>query len=165
MTLSPNWRAGEFPLAKSPASANQFAFTFDAPQPATLPAALAGVDARIARTVAEILKSDSRDRTVIAAEMSVLLSDEVTLNMLNGYASPARTEHNISFSRMLALIAVTARFDLLDREVRAIGAAVLVGEEIYTAEIGHIDSEIEKLLRRKKDLKRINPTITRNRRK
>lgn len=152
-------------MAKPPASPNQFAFTFDAPQPATLPAALAGVDARTARTVAEILKSDKRDRSVIAAEMSVLLSDEVTLNMLNNYASPALETHNISFSRMLALISVTNRFDLLDRELRPIGAAVLVGDEIYTAEIGHIDSEIDELLRRKKDLKRINPTITRNRRK
>ena len=152
-------------MAKTRASIDQFAFTFDAPQPATLPAALAGVDARIARTVAEVLKNDDRDRSVIAAEMSVLLSDEVTINILNNYASPAQAQHNISFSRMLALIAVTNRFDLLDRELRAIGAAVLVGEEIYTAEIGQIDSEIEKLLRRKKDLKRINPTITRNRRK
>ena len=152
-------------MAKTRASIDQFAFTFDAPQPATLPAALAGSDARIARTVAEVLKNDDRDRSVIAAEMSVLLSDEVTINMLNNYASPAQAQHNISFSRMLALIAVTNRFDLLDRELRAIGAAVLVGEEIYTAEIGQIDSEIEKLLRRKKDLKRINPTITRNRRK
>ncbi|KAK0356985.1 hypothetical protein [Sphingobium yanoikuyae] len=152
-------------MAKTRASVDQFAFTFEAPQPATLPASLAGVDARVARTVAEALKYDERDRAVIAAEMSVLLSDEVTLNMLNGYASPARADHNISFSRMLALIAVTSRFDLLDRELREIGAAVLVGEEIHTAEIGHIDSEIEKLMRRRKDLKRINPTIMRNRRK
>jgi hypothetical protein len=152
-------------VAKTRASADQFAFTFDAPQPATLPAALAGVDARVARTVAEVLKNDDRDRLVIAAAMSVLLDEEVSKAMLDAYASPARDGHNISFARMLALIAVTNRFDLLDRELRAIGAAVLVGEEIYTAEIGHIDSEIEKLLRRKKDLKRINPTITRNRRK
>lgn len=152
-------------MAKTRASANQFAFTFDAPQPATLPAALAGIDARIARTVSEILKNDDRDRTVIAAEMSVLLSYEVSKAMLDAYASPARDEHNISFSRMLALISVTNRFDLLDRETRPIGAAVLVGEEIFTAEIGHIDSEISKLQQRKKDLARLAPTITRNRRK
>lgn len=152
-------------MAKTRASSNQFAFTFDAPQPATLPAALAGIDARIARTVSEILKNDDRDRTVIAAEMSVLLSYEVSKAMLDAYASPARDEHNISFSRMLALISVTNRFDLLDRETRPIGAAVLVGEEIFTAEIGHIDSEISKLQQRKKDLARLAPTITRNRRK
>lgn len=151
-------------MAKSRPAANQFAFTFDAPQPATLPAALAGIDARIARTVAEILKEDDRDRSVIAAQMTVLLAEEVSKAMLDAYASPARDGHNISFSRMLALIAVTNRFDLLDRETRPIGAAVLVGEEIFTAEIGHIDSEISKLQQRKKDLARLAPTITRNRR-
>lgn len=151
-------------MAKPHVSANQFAFTFEAPQPATLPAALAGVDARIARTVAEILKHDARDRSVIAAEMSVLLSSQVSKAMLDAYASPAREEHNISFARMLALIAVSNRFDLLDRECRAIGAAVLVGDEIYTAEIGHLDSEISKLQERRKGLARMHPTITRNRR-
>ena len=111
-------------MAKTRASADQFAFTFDAPQPATLPAALAGVDARVARTVAEVLKNDDRDRLVIAAAMSVLLDEEVSKAMLDAYASPARDGHNISFARMLALIAVTNRFDLLAREWRAIGAAV-----------------------------------------
>lgn len=152
-------------MAKPRASTGQFAFTFDAPQPATLPAALAGVDARIARTVAEILKHEDRDRVVIAAEMSVLLASQVSKAMLDAYASPAREEHNISFARMLALIAVTNRFDLLDRELRPIGAAVLVGDEIYTAEIGHIDSEIAKLKQRRTDLARLHPTIKRDRRK
>lgn len=152
-------------MAKKSASADQFAFTFDAPQPATLPAALAGMDARIARTVAEVLKHDDRDRLVIAAEMSVLLDEEVTKLMLDAYASPARDGHNISFARMCALIAVTNRFDLLDREMRAIGAAVLVGDEIYTAQVGHISSEIARLKQQLTSLQRMNPTIQRNRRK
>lgn len=140
----------------------QFAFTFDAPQPATLPAALAGMDARVARTVGEILKDDDRDRRVIAAEMTVLLDEEVTKLMLDAYASPARDGHNISFARMLALIAVTNRFDLLDRELREIGAAVLVGEEIHAAQVGHLRSEISKLQAQLKQIERMAPTITRN---
>lgn len=153
-------------MAKSRASSlDQFAFTFDAPQPATRPAELAGMDARIARTVAEILKEDDRDRLVIAAQMTVLLSEEVSKAMLDAYASPARDGHNISFARMCALIAVTNRFDLLDRELRAIGAAVLVGDEIYTAQVGHISSEIARLQGQLKTLQRMNPTIQRNRRK
>lgn len=152
-------------MAKNRASVDQFAFTFDAPQPATLPAALAGVDARIARTVAEILKHDDRDRSVIAAEMTVLLAEEVSKAMLDAYASPARDGHNISFSRMLALIAVSNRFDLLDRELRQIGAAVLVGEEIHAAQAGHLRSEIAKLTGQLKMIERMAPTITRNRRK
>jgi hypothetical protein len=150
-------------LAKARASLDQFAFTFDAPLPATLPAALAGMDARIASTVAEALSG--RDRGVVAAQMSALLAEEISKLMLDAYASPARDGHNISFSRMCALIAVTNRFDLLDRELRAIGAAVLVGDEIYTAQVGHIRSEIARLTQELKTVERMNPTITRNRRK
>ncbi|MFC3442575.1 hypothetical protein ACFOKF_15475 [Sphingobium rhizovicinum] len=150
-------------MAKPRASIDQFAFTFDAPAPATQPAALAGSDAQIAGMVSEALKN--QDRGLIAAKMSILLDEEVSKHMLDAYASPARDGHNISFARLRPLIAVTNRFDLLDRELRPIGAAVLVGDEIYTAEIGHIDSEIAKLQQRRKDLARLHPTITRNRRK
>lgn len=152
-------------MAKLRANPNQIAFAFDPPQPASLPAALAGMDARIARTVAEALNHDDRDRSVIAAEMTVLLCDEVTKLMLDAYASPARDGHNISFARMCALIAVTKRFDLLDRELREIGAAVLVGDELYAAQVGHLRSEIAKLTSQLKTVERMAPTITRNRRK
>ena len=150
-------------MAKPRTSADQFAFAWEVPQPATQPAALAGSDTQIARMVSEALKGG--DRGLIAARMSVLLDEEVSKAMLDAYASPARDGHNISFARTRALIAVTNRFDLLDRELRPIGAAVLVGDEIYTAEIGHIDSEITKLQQRRKDLQRLHPTITRNKRK
>ncbi|MFB0874599.1 MULTISPECIES: hypothetical protein [unclassified Sphingobium] len=150
-------------MAKTRASADQIAFVFDAPQPATSPAALAGSDVQTARMVAEALKGE--DRVKIAAKMTLLMDEDISKGMLDAYASPARDGHNISFHRMLALIAVTNRFDLLDNALRAIGAAVLVGDEIYTAEIGHIDSEISKLQQRRKDLSRLHPTITRNRRK
>lgn len=128
-------------MGKRKASADQFAFTFDPPAPASTPAALAGADARVARTVAQALQDDGRDRAVIAAEMSVLLEEDVSKAMLDAYASPARDGHNISFSRMKALIAVTQRFDLLDRELRHIGAALLVGEEVALARVGHLEAQ------------------------
>ncbi|WP_432769774.1 MAG: hypothetical protein HEQ22_03240 [Sphingopyxis sp.] len=124
---------------------NQLAFAFEAPRPASHPAALAGMDARVARTVGEALNSDGRDRAVIAAEMTVLLDEAVTKDMLNAWSAPGKDKHNISFTRMLALVAVTNRFDLLDRELREIGAAVLVGEEIHTVRLGHLKSKIAEL--------------------
>lgn len=153
-------------MAKSrPSHPDQLPFDWSVPKPATLPAALAGVDARTARSVSEILKADKRDRSVVAAEMSVLLSAEVTLNMLNNYASPALDTHNISFGRMKALIAVTNRVDIFDREVRDIGLSVLDGDDIYAAQASHIRSEIAELTQQLKVIERLNPTITRNRRK
>lgn len=142
---------------------NQLPFDWDAPQPATQPAALGGSDAKTARMVAEALKGE--DRAKISARMTVLLDEDISKAMLDAYASPARDGHNIAYHRMLGLISVTNRFDLLDNSLRPIGAALLVGDEIYTAEIGHIDSEISKLQQRRKDLARLHPTITRNHRK
>lgn len=123
----------------------QTAFAFDAPLPASLPAALAGLESQIARAVSAILHADDRRRSLIAAEIADLLDEEVSENMLSAYASQAREGHKVPLSRFMALIAVTGRFDVLDQLVRQIGAAVLVGEEVHTARLGHIDRQIEKL--------------------
>jgi hypothetical protein len=109
------------------------------------PAALAGLEQRVCGIVGIILNSDERAREVIAAEMSVLLGEDVSRSMLDAYSSPARDGHKVPFSRLLALVAVTDRQDMLDPLMREIGAAVLVGEEVHTARIGHIDREIAKL--------------------
>jgi hypothetical protein len=127
------------------ASINQFAFTFEAPQPATNAADLAGLDRVIAKSVAKALRGDDRSRVEIAGAMSELLDEEVTRFMLDAYASEAREEHNISASRFLALIAVTNRHDILDHILRRIGAAVLVGAEIATARAGHLRCTIDRL--------------------
>jgi hypothetical protein len=130
----------------------QLGFTFDPPAPAVRDADLAGFGAVIAACVGRALKDDPRSRDEIAGAMSALLAEPVTRCMLDAYASEARDQHNISACRFHALIAVTRRFDLLDLVARRIGAAVLVGEEIVTAELGHIDRQIADLKARKRRL-------------
>ena len=100
-----------------------------------------------------------RPREVVAAEMSVLLGEEVSRAMLDAYSSPAREGHRVPMSRFFALIAVTQRFDRLDVLLREVGAAVLVGEEIHTARLGHIDREIAKLKEQQARLKGRAPLI------
>ena len=123
----------------------QLGFDFSAPAPARGIAALAGLERRICATVGTVLNSDPRPREVIAAEMSVLLDEEISRAMLDAYASPARADHRVPMSRFFALLTMTGRQDLLDPLLREIGAALLVGEEVHTARIGHIDRQIEKL--------------------
>lgn len=120
------------------------------------------MDSRVARVVGEALNGDARTREVIAAEMSVLLDAEISKLMLDAYASPARGEHNISFARFCALVAVTNRFDLLDRELREIGAAVLVGDEIHAARLGHLKAEKARLDRLIRDAERVAQPIDRS---
>lgn len=147
-------------MPKARAHHAQLGFCFKAPQPATGEAALAGLEARIARTVGQIIASDGRPREVIAGEMTALLGDDtVSRAMLDAYSSPARDEHKVPFSRFLALVAVSGRHDLLDPLLRLIGAALLVGEEIHTARLGHIDRQIEQLKTERKRIAGSAPLI------
>lgn len=119
----------------------QLGFTFDPPGPARRAADLAGLDRIVASAVGQALKDDARSRAEIAGAMSALLAESVTALMLDAYASEARDHHNISLHRFLALVAVTERHDLLDHIVRRVGAALLVGEEIHAARLGHLRAQ------------------------
>lgn len=123
----------------------QLGFTFDPPVPARDEAELAGLERIVAAKVAIALKQDGRSRHEIAGAMSALLDDIVTKPMLDAYASEAREGHNISAARLLAMVAVTERFDLLDALVRRIGAALLVGEELHAARLGHLQAQRARL--------------------
>lgn len=125
--------------------ASQLGFTFDPPAPARRDADLAGLDRVVAASVAIALKEDARSRHEIAGAVSALLDEPVTKTMLDAYASEARGDHNISAARLFSLIAVTERFDLLDAMLRRIGAAVLVGDELHAARLGHLEAQRRKL--------------------
>lgn len=132
-------------MAKAKPHPNQYGFAFEVPRVAAAPAALAGLEAQICRAAGTILNSDPRPREVIAAMMSVLLDEDVSRAMLDAYSSPAREGHKVPMSRFLALVSVCERHDVLDQLLRPIGAGVLVGDEVLTARLGHIERQIEQL--------------------
>lgn len=146
---------------RSALHAEQLAFTFDLPQAARHEADLAGLDRMVAAGVGRALKEDPRSRPVIAGAMTALLADDVTPYMLDAYASESREQHNISFGRFLVLIAVTERFDILDALITRIGARVLVGEEMHTARLGHLRSQLKELQQALRDAERQARPITR----
>ncbi len=139
----------------------QMGFAFEAPECVTAEAALSGLEKVVASAVARILKDDPRSRYEVAAGVSALLDDDVSKLMLDAYASEAREGHNISVGRFLALIAETQRYDVLDDLVKRIGCKLLVGEEVFTAELGHVRTQIERLQARERVLKRVAPEIKR----
>ncbi len=146
-------------MPKAKPHPGQLGFVFEAPRPAKGEAALAGVEQRINRMVGTMLNSDGRSREVIAAEMTVLLGEEITRSMLDAYSSPARIEHKVPLSRLLALVAVTDRHDLLDPILREIGCALLAHEEVMTARLGHIDRQIAELTKERRELRTAAPAI------
>ena len=141
----------------------QLGFDFEALTVDTGPASLAALERQISIAVSDILHAEPRSRTVIAAEMSDFLDDEVSRAMLDAYASQAREGHKVPMSRFFALVAVTNRHDVLDRLVRHIGGAVLVGEQIQTARLGDIDRRIEQLKKERREVAATAPVIHRRR--
>lgn len=146
-------------MGKAKSHPDQFGFAFEAPRMSDKPAALAGLERQICEAVGTILNSSAQAREVIAAQMSVLLDDDVSRAMLDAYSSPAREGHKVIMSRFLALVAVTKRHDVLDILMREIGAAVLVNEEIQTARIGQLELAIDEANRELKRLKASTPLI------
>lgn len=146
-------------MPKAKPHPDQFGFAFEPPAPATAPAALAGLERQICRAAGTILNSDTRPRELIAAEMSVLLDEEVSKAMLDSYSSPAREDHRVPMSRFFALVQVTGRHDVLDQLTRVIGAGLLVGQEVHTARLGHIDQHIAQLQAERKRIAAVAPLI------
>lgn len=149
-------------MPKAKAHPDQIGFDFEAPAPASGVAALAGLERRICSAVGTVLASDKRPREVIAAEMSVLLDEDVSRAMLDAYSSPARADHKVPMSRFLALLVVTGRQDLLDPLLREIGAALLVGDEVKTARLGQIEQLLAELQEERRHLRGSTPRIREN---
>lgn len=131
----------------------QMAFTFDAPRPDVSEGALSGMDRLVASGVAAILKEDPRSRFEVAGQVSALMDADISKLMLDAYASESRDGHNISLARFLGLVVATQRFDVLDALLRQVGCAVVVGEEILLAEIGHLETQRRVIDQRLKSLK------------
>lgn len=130
-------------MPKAKTHPGQLGFDFAAPAPLKGVAELAGLERQICELVGCVLASDPRSREEIAGAMSAVLDDQVSKAMLDAYASGARPDHKVPASRLFALLAVTDRADLLDPIVRKIGAALLVGDEVKTARMGHLQQLIK----------------------
>lgn len=141
----------------------QLGFTFEAPLMPSGASALAGLERRVAASVARALKEDARSREEIAGAVSSMLGEPVTKMMLDAYASEARDNHNVSAGRFMAVIAVTHRYDLFDALVREIGAALLVGEELHLARAGDLRSQIARAQRELKAIESRMRPIERDR--
>ena len=144
-------------------SRDQMAFDFGMERFVHRPAALAGSGARTSVMVGELLNSDHRARQVIAAEMSVLMDEDISKAMLDAWSAPAKPDHAINYARMKGLIVVTGRSDLLDRDLREIGLAVVSDEGMKKVHLGHLHSEIAKAEEQVREMKRLARAVERGR--
>lgn len=140
----------------------QLVFSLEPPAaPRHIEAELAGLDRMVAAGVARAMREDRRSRYEIGGAVSALLDEDVSKMMLDAYSAEGKEGHNISVHRFLALIAVTEQYDVLDALVRRIGAAVLVGDELHTARVGHLKSQIAELSAELRTVERLARPIKR----
>lgn len=121
------------------------------PPEAVRAATLAG---RISRAVAHTLRECPLQREEIADRMGAFLGERVSAAMLNGYASQARDDHNISAVRLLALAHATSDARLLDLLAAELGLAVVGRDDLARIELLRLQDEERALKRRMDELKR-----------
>lgn len=93
---------------------------------------------QVSHLVSEMLKGCPVDRWDIAAQMSRLSGDDVSKNMLDAWASPARAEHNLPFYRVPLIEEVAGSHDLTNWLVEKRGGQVAYGKDALNAQLGRM---------------------------
>lgn len=94
--------------------------------------------ARIAHAVSATMKASELSRDEIAGAMSGWLGEEVSVHMLNAYASEAREDHTIPYLRLLALVQVTNDTRLLQLGAELFGTSVVEDRWLPWVEVGQL---------------------------
>ncbi|MDO9625173.1 MAG: hypothetical protein Q7J46_14420 [Pseudomonas sp.] len=128
---------------------------FAVPQPVLAVPGCGNYAVQISELVSEMLKGSELDRYEIAARMSRLSGDDVSKNMLDAWASPARADHNLPLYRAALLEEVCASHVLTDWQVNLRGGRVAYGREALDAELGRLERVASDASRKARELKRL----------
>lgn len=110
------------------------------------------LSSRISRAVAKAMKECGLDRVTIAGRMSERLGSKVSKDMLETYASEAKTENNITVERLMALIHVTGKTELLGFLAEDFDMAVVPRKYENVIELALIEDHERMVQTRKKTL-------------
>ena len=108
----------------------------------------------VCRAVSVALRDCRLKRPDVAERMSGFLGEDVGLNILNAYASPARPDHTISMTRFAALLHVTQDRRLLELLAEPHGWAVIDRKFLKLIEIAALQEREDELRRNREALRR-----------
>lgn len=128
---------------------------FSVPQPVLSVPGLGNYASQVSELVSEILKGSELDRYEIAARMSRLSGDDVSKNMLDAWASPARADHNLPLYRAALLEEVCASHVLSNWQVHLRGGRVAYGREALDTELGRLERVAANATRQARELKKL----------
>lgn len=107
---------------------------------------------QIARAVSQALKECDLSRDEVAEAMSAYLDQDISKNMLDAYAAPARDEHRISLERFVALIEATGSYGLLGFIAGHFGHVVVPEKYSDLIELHMVEEQLERQTARKQAL-------------
>jgi hypothetical protein len=108
----------------------------------------ASIAGKLCRGISQALKDSGHARGVIAERMTAFLGEDVTANMLNAYASPAREDQVINVVRFVALIHATQDRRLLELLAETFGWIVIERRYLRLIELAALQEQQDELRRR-----------------
>ncbi len=114
----------------------------------------ATIQGRVCLAVSQALGDCGADRKAVAKKMSEFLGEHVTKNMLDAYASQARTDHTIGMPRFVALIHATGDRRLLELVAEMFGWAVIPRKFLPLIELAAIREREDALREQRKAITR-----------
>lgn len=109
----------------------------------------------IAHIMGEAIKSCSKDRYQIAADMSRLLGREISVNTLDKYTSEASEDHIPNLETAIAFDAATEQVALVSLFASKLGCRVLPGKEYLQTELGRLVQMRDNIGKQEKAIKQI----------
>jgi len=109
--------------------------------------------AKIARAISAALNDSPMDRPEIADRMGHYLGSDISVNVLNAYASQAREDHNISALRFMALVYATQDWRLLQVLSDPFPVSVVDNRYVDVIRMAQIREKREQMEREEKALK------------
>ena len=105
------------------------------PQPARPVDGSADYSFQVSNLVSHMLKDTDLDRYEISAQMSRLTGKDISKNMIDAWASPGRTDHNLPFYLVAVLESVCTSHDLTNWLAEKGGGRVAYGRETLKAKL------------------------------
>lgn len=109
----------------------------------------------IAHVMGEAIKSCTKDRYQIAADMSRLLGREMSVNTLDKYTSEASEDHIPNLETAIAFDAATEQMALANLFASKLGCRVLPGKDSLLAELGRLEQMKSEIAKQEKVIKRV----------
>jgi hypothetical protein len=126
------------------------------PQPPPPTSGSLNFDHELRATLSTALKECPHSRAEIAARMSELTGDDITIHMLNAWTAESREFHRFPFGYAAAFEVATGSQVLQLLLARKRGSLVLMGQEALDAELGLVRRRLKELQVKERELLRGN---------